>query len=384
MALIDRIKYEGPSDGSPWLVYKYPSDNFVLGSQLIVEQGQEALFLKGGEALDLFGAGTHTLKTGNLPLLNKLVNLPFGGQTPFTAEVFYVNKTARLDLGWGTTNPIDFEDPKYNIFLNVRINGQMGISIEDTRLFVSRIIGAVPSGSVSNYLVVMRYFNGLINTKVKSIIAKFLIQNKISFLEISAYLDDLSSECQTAISDEFDRFGIEILNFYVETIKPRDEDVALMKSKREQVSAQKLELGELGRDFYAQRRSFDVMEEMASNPGSGGLANAGIGLGMGLAAAGQIGNGFSGLAGNINTVSQPNELSCSKCGSKIPQNMKFCGVCGEKVLSAVRCPHCGKDVPAGMKFCGECGKTLVNTKCTECGTENTPGLKFCGNCGNQL
>ena len=73
MAIIDRIKYDGNSNGSQWLIYKCPSEQFVLGSQLIVNQGQEALFFKGGEALDLFGPGTHTLSTGNLPILNKLV-----------------------------------------------------------------------------------------------------------------------------------------------------------------------------------------------------------------------------------------------------------------------------------------------------------------------
>jgi membrane protease subunit (stomatin/prohibitin family) len=115
-ALIDGIKYDGPQDGSPWLVYKYPSEKFVLGSQLIVNQGQEALFFKGGEALDLFGAGTHTLQTGNLPLLNKLVNLPFGGDTPFTAEIYYINKTSKLNMNWGTQNPFPVEDPNTDCF----------------------------------------------------------------------------------------------------------------------------------------------------------------------------------------------------------------------------------------------------------------------------
>jgi len=384
LAIIDRIKYDGNPDGSPWLVYKYPSEKFVLGSQLVVIQGQEALFLKGGEALDLFGAGTHTLKTGNLPLLNKLVNLPFGGKTPFTAEVYYVNRTTRLDLGWGTTNPIDFEDPKYQIFLNVRINGQFGITINDTRLFISRIIGAVPNGAVSDYFVVLKYFNGVINTKVKTIVAKFMQNNQISFLEISAHLDDLSGVCKEAISEEFDRFGVEVVNFYVETIKPRPEDIEAMKRKREEVSAMKLELGELGRDFYAQRRSFDVMESMAENPGAGGLANAGIGLGMGLGAAGQIGAMFSGLSENISVKNNAKIVQCPKCGAQVGDGMKFCGVCGEKTSVSVVCPHCGKDVPAGMKFCGECGKPIGTVKCPSCGKENPSAMKFCGDCGNKL
>ena len=118
MAIIDRIKYDGNSNGSQWLSYKCPSEQFVLGSQLIVNQGQEALFFKGGEALDLFGPGTHTLSTGNLPILNKLVNLPFGGKTPFSAEIYYINKTANLDMKWGTSTPIPLEDPKYGLILN--------------------------------------------------------------------------------------------------------------------------------------------------------------------------------------------------------------------------------------------------------------------------
>ena len=119
MALIDRIKYDGDPQGRPWLIYKYPGESFVLGSQLIVGQGQEALFVKGGKALDLFGPDTYTLHTGNLPLLNRLVNLPFGGETPFTAEIYYINKTSRLDMNWGTSTPFQLEDPKYGLLLSL-------------------------------------------------------------------------------------------------------------------------------------------------------------------------------------------------------------------------------------------------------------------------
>ena len=213
MAIIDRIKYDGSTNGLQWLVHKYPSEQFVLGSQLIVGTGQEALFVKGGEALDLFGPGTYTLSTGNLPVLNKLVNLPFGGKTPFSAEVYYINKTADLDMKWGTSNPIPLEDPKYGLILNVGAHGQYGITIADSRLFVSRIIGAVPNGATANPVTVLRYFNGLINAKIKSVTAAYMIKNQVSFLEISQYLSELSEAFQEALNDEFDRFGIELVNF---------------------------------------------------------------------------------------------------------------------------------------------------------------------------
>ena len=212
MAIIDRIKYDGNSNGSQWLIYKCPSEQFVLGSQLIVNQGQEALFFKGGEALDLFGPGTHTLSTGNLPILNKLVNLPFGGKTPFSAEIYYINKTANLDMKWGTSTPIPLEDPKYGLILNVGARGQYGITITDSRLFVSKIIGAVPNGTTTNPMLVLRYFNGLINSKIKSVTAAYMIQKQISFLEISQFLSELSATFQEALNEDL---NVLVLNWSI-------------------------------------------------------------------------------------------------------------------------------------------------------------------------
>lgn len=376
MAIIDRIKYDGPSGGAQWLIYKCPSDEFVLGSQLIVNQGQEALFFKGGEALDLFGPGTHTLSTGNLPLLKKLVNLPFGGKTPFAAEVYYINKTANLDMKWGTSTPIPLEDPKYGLILNVGARGQYGITIYDSRLFVSRIIGAVPNGTTANPMVILRYFNGLINSKIKSVTASYMIQKQISFLEISQFLSELSVAFQNALTEEFERFGIELANFFCESIAPRPEEYEKLRGYKEELA--------LGQGFYQQRRSLDILEKLAENPSSGSIANAGIGLGMGLGAAGQFGNVFSSVGQNMNITTSNNSVTCPKCGTQNDSSMKFCGNCGNKLNATILCPYCGKEVPDGMKYCGNCGKPLGKIICPSCGHENEPGTKFCGNCGNKL
>lgn len=382
MAIIDRIKFDGA--GRPWLVYKCPSEQFVLGSQLIVGPGQEALFIKGGEALDLFGPGTHTLSTGNLPLLNKLVNLPFGGKTPFTAEIYFINKTVKLDLRWGTSTAIPLEDPKYGLLLNVGARGQYGIEIKDSRLFVLRMIGAIQGGAIGDHVTILKYFNGLINTKIKTVTSEYMIKQKISFLEISAYLSELSEAYKEKISDEFERFGVEVVNFYCESIAPNPEEYEKLRSYKEELA--------LGADFYQQRRSLDIMERMASNRSAGGLANAGIGLGMGLGVAGQVGNIFTGVGQIVNPNPQTaqtnsvndNVVVCQKCGAKNSSKMKFCGECGNELAPTKICPHCGVKVPANMKFCSECGKSLASGKCPSCGFENEPGMKFCGECGSKL
>lgn len=376
MAIIDRIKYDGDLNNSQWLIYKYPSEEFVLGSQLIINQGQEALFFKGGEALDLFGPGTHTLSTGNLPILNKLVNLPFGGKTPFTAEIYYINKTVNLDMKWGTSTPIPLEDPKYGLILNVGARGQYGITIKDSRLFVSRLIGAIPNGTIANQILILRYFNGLINSKIKSITAAYMIQKQISFLEVSQFLEELSKEFFKSLNEEFDRFGIELINFSCESIAPKPEEYKKLKEYKEELA--------LGQDFYQQRRSLDILEKMAENQSTGEIANEAIGLGMGIGAANQFSNMFANVEKNANTTSSNSQIICPKCGSQNNITNKFCNNCGNKLVLTVVCPHCGKEIPSGMKFCGECGKSLCGTKCHSCGFDNKPGMKFCGNCGEKL
>ena len=376
MAIIDRIKYDGNQDGTPWLIYKCPSEEFVLGSQLIVNQGQEALFFKGGEALDLFGPGTHTLSTGNLPILNKLVNLPFGGKTPFSAEVYYINKTSNLDMKWGTSTPIPLEDPRYGLILNVGARGQYGINIVDSRLFVSKIIGAVSSGTTVNPMLILRYFNGLVNSKIKSVVASYMIKKQISFLEISQFLSELSTAFQEVLSEEFERFGIELIDFYCESVAPRPEEYEKLRNYKEELA--------LGQGFYQQRRSLDILEKLAENSSSGSIANAGIGLGMGLGTAGQFGNAFSGIGQNMNVESNGAQITCSKCGAQNNASMKFCGSCGNRLSNTIICPHCGNEIPEGMKFCGECGQPVGTLKCSSCGFENKPGTKFCGNCGTKL
>lgn len=287
MALIDRIKYDGPPE---ILVWKYQrgggqgdTDNLVLGAQLIVNESQEAIFFKGGQALDVFGPGTHTLSTKNMPLLQKLVNLPFGGQTPFTAEVFYVNKTSRLDYKWGTKTPMPIEDPKYNILLNVGCFGQYGLRIDDSRTFVTQIVGTMQEWDGDR---VLEYFKGVVLTRVKETIARYLVEKNISISTVTAYVDELSKLAEERIRPEFGKYGLALLNFFISSINiPQEELREIQKAQQE-----RFKIDALGAEKYQMKRAYDVMEGAANNQGTiGGLMGAGIGLGVGAQmAAGPI------------------------------------------------------------------------------------------------
>ncbi|MDR3322014.1 MAG: SPFH domain-containing protein, partial [Synergistaceae bacterium] len=132
MAIVEVVKYDGTPNVFAW---KYPNTELGTWTQLIVNESQEAILYKGGQALDWFTAGRFTLDTTNIPILNKLVNLPFGGKSPFSAEVWYINKVNSLDIKWGTPTPIQLQDPKYNVFVPLRAFGQFGIRIGHAKIF---------------------------------------------------------------------------------------------------------------------------------------------------------------------------------------------------------------------------------------------------------
>lgn len=286
MALIDRIKFDAPSDDI--LVWKFPSEELRLGSQLIVNQSQEALFLKGGEVCDLFGPGRHTLTSANLPLLNKLVDLPFGGQTPFAAEVWFINKTVNRELKWGTPSPIPLIEPAYNYPISARAFGRWGMRVQDSRRFVLHIVG---SQIAANTAKVLEYFIGEIHQRFSAALAKFIHEQKTSIFEINVKLNELSQYSASVIGPELPKFGVELINFNVEHVSIPEKEMA----KFQEVFGRRMEIEQISKakvgPAYTTMRTFDTLEKAAENPGggAGALLAGGLGLGVGVSAGAPLG-----------------------------------------------------------------------------------------------
>lgn len=375
MAVIEVIKYNGSPDVFAW---KHPNEELGTWSQLIVNESQEAVLFKGGQALDVFGPGRHTLETSNIPLLSKFVNLPFGRKSPFAAEVWYINKVHSLNIKWGTPSPIQLQDPKYKVFIPLRSFGQFGMQIGETKKFLVKLVGTLPAFDKDN---VTKYFRGLYLTKVKDAISTYLIKKNVSVLEINAYLDELSEHLKELMAPLLDEYGIRLINFYVNDINVPEEDPAVIKLK--EALSKRAEMDIVGYN-YVQQRSFDTLEGAATNTGSGqaGLMGAGLGLGMGVGMGGAVGGAFGNLAQNINTVpeARPEETTvCSECGFAYSKKHKFCPECGD---SYNPCVHCGTDLKKGQSTCSKCGKSAPKP-CPKCGAA-TGSAKFCPECGERL
>ncbi|MBU9723201.1 MULTISPECIES: SPFH domain-containing protein [Bacillaceae] len=418
MAVVEVIKYDGRDDVYAW---KYPSSELGNWTQLIVNESQEAILFRGGQALDLFTAGRHTLSTENIPLLNKLVNLPFGGRSPFAAEVWYVNKKHSIDIKWGTSQPIQLQDPKYKIFVPVRSFGQFGIQIVDSRKFLIKLVGTM---NTLDRKTLTEYFRGLLMTKIKDLISSYLVHKNISILDINAYISEISDHLTEKLKPQFEIYGIDVLNFYVNSINIPEEDEAVGRLKS--ALARRAEMDIVGYN-YQQERSFDTLEHAAKNEGGNqaGMMGAGIGLGMGVGVGGAFGNSMAGITGNMQTS---NEKACPKCQAANPENVRFCGSCGNDFHQQVQvennkvveeegavadvpqeatCVKCDSTIQKGFKFCSKCGdpyhpcencgedNEVDSTSCrrcgikfpkacSQCGTSVHDGMKFCPECGNSM
>lgn len=390
MALIRVVKYDGAPDV---LVWKYPNSELGRWTQLIVNQSQEALLFKGGEALDLFGPGRHTLKTENIPILSSLINLPFGGDSPFTAEIWYVNKLNKLDVKWGTPTPIQVQEPKYQTFISVRAFGQFGIQIEDTRKFLQKLVGTLPRLTQDE---LVNYFRGILLMNIKEILAAYLVLKKISLFDLHAYASEIAAALEEKIRPTFREHGLQLFNFTIDSINIPDDDATTARLK--QALAQKAEMDIIGYT-YQQGKSFEVLEAGAQAPRmGGGVMDTMIGVGVGQQLAGQVAQAVGAIGGELRPA--PGPLTCPSCRTANETDSSFCRKCGTALHPPAPaaapagngaaagkvqpvCDDCGKPIPAGSKFCPECGDEY--RPCPQCGTDVGDSYSvYCPHCRHQL
>jgi membrane protease subunit (stomatin/prohibitin family) len=388
MALVDRIKYDFPPNV---LVEKWrrpdsdhSAEDLILGAQLIVNESQEAIFFKGGQALDLFGPGTHTLSSANLPLLGKLINLPFGGKTPFTAELYFINKTAAFAQDWGTTSPIMLLDPRYRVTIPLRGYGQYAVRVENSREFVVQIVGSSAGALASETASSM--LESPIVTCIQQAFGDYLVQKRITALELPAHALGLAEHVIQLLRSHFKTFGIALVNFTIESINfdPQDKSVVRLRGMLD--DAARLDVvGDAFRrnqDFYRVDRQFDVLQGAGESGGAAGsVMGAAMGVGMGFGIAGPAGD----MAKQSMTPEPAAPPRCANCNAPYKPGSQFCNKCGEKLGAEIKlCPECKAENVSAAKFCNTCGRPMGVLKCRKCGADLGSAAKFCNECGEKV
>lgn len=424
--IIDVIKYEGDSET---LVWKYPLEDFNLGSQLIVHESQEAVFFKNGQALDSFRAGEHTLKTDKIPLLSSLYSIPTGGDTPFHSEIYFVNLATQMGIKWGTDSKVRLFDPASGLHVELGASGEFNIRVIDARKLLMKIVGTTNSFMQSRIMGenVSReennqenknqskgYFRSMIITQVKSFLAQTIRENAINILEVDEHLMDISISLRDKINVNLAEYGLEMPEFYVGCIITPDEDKNFGKmkelhaaqhllvrneqikqkeaeaaSERKTVEAQtmaRMKIIEAQAEAEAYRirteaeaaemrlKGFTYQQQTSREVGLEAMKN-----GIGGAAGGAVGD-IAGLGVGLGILGGVMDMTKSAVEPVAQNALKTCDesvgwdcACGTKGNTGKFCPSCGVKRPepeAVVWICPNCGKTDNMGKfCAECGTQ---------------
>ena len=220
MSILDVIKYEGDNQT---LVYKYPRQDFTTYSQLVVRESQNALLMLRGQAMDLFLPGTYTLHTDNIPLLNKLINLPFGGESPFHCEVYYINMAEHMSIPWGVGNIIFRDKNNGNYPFRIGANGEMSLVVTDPRRLIERLVG---TEAVLDNNTISNYFRAAITQEIKNLLPQIFQRKEYSVFDIETELSETSEDLKVQVNRWFSEYGLSVVQFWINSLAMPEEDPA--------------------------------------------------------------------------------------------------------------------------------------------------------------
>ena len=211
------IKYEGDNEA---LVWKHPIEDFNLGSQLIVHESQEAIFFRDGQALDLFGPGRYTLETQQLPILEKLYQLPTDTEGTFHSEVYFFNLTHQMAVKWGTSEKVSLMEPQTGAPISIGARGLLNFRVADSRKLLLKLVGTTSSLTRQELMEdgeghIKSYFRSIVQLAISTHLANAITAEKLDLLQIDQQKLRLSAALLPVLQPYFDQYGIVITEFLV-------------------------------------------------------------------------------------------------------------------------------------------------------------------------
>ncbi|HHT07128.1 MAG TPA: zinc-ribbon domain-containing protein [Clostridiales bacterium] len=334
---IDVIEWTDSSTNT--MVHRYDRNGkeIMMGAQLTVRESQVAVFVNEGKIADVFQPGRYELSTQNMPIMTALKSWKYGFNSPFKAEVYFVNTKQFLDQKWGTSNPVMMRDAEFGM-VRLRAFGIYSFRVVDPVAFLKEVFGTTE-------LMTVEGVEGQIKRTVVSALSDILAQSKIPALDLAANYDELGQFALNALAPRFTPLGLKLESFVIENISLPQEVEAAM-DKRTSMGV----VGDLNK--YTQFQAAEAMRDAAQN--EGGSAGMGMGVGAGMAMGQMMQGAFQANQQPQAAAPQAATVPCVSCKQQIPQGSKFCPECGAS-QSAASCVDCGKPLAAGAKFCPECG-----------------------------
>lgn len=269
--IFDVVEY--PDEMRSEIVHRIPDSgfgDFRIGSQVIVREAQAAVFFRDGRALDVFGAGRHTISTGNIPLVIDVIGRAFNDRTPFTAEVYFVSIKEFVDQKWGTPQPIIVRNPGMGLGVALLQSfGTYSFQVSNPQQFVAQVVGTVGTYDTS---AIQDRLRAMLLSKLQEMLGSTAAQKAVP--ELIALTEELGASVRAKAQDDFQALGLTLKSFYIENLKASEKSAEELRG-----------MGLLDMTTYTQLQAADAMRDAARNPQGGAGLTAGIGAGVGLGQA---------------------------------------------------------------------------------------------------
>jgi membrane protease subunit (stomatin/prohibitin family) len=356
-------------DSGQQIAHRIPqggSGEIKYGAQLTVRESQAAVFFYKGKAVDAFGAGRHTLTTANIPLLTKILSVPWALTSPLRAEVYFLNMKVFANLKWGTRDPVAFKDSRLGL-IRLRAFGVFNIRVVQPVLFVNTLVGTKGRFTTED---IEEYLSRVIVSRLND----YLGEHVDSIVDLPGQYDQFAKGLQERLREDCSHFGLALQQLYINSITPPPEVQQAIDDKS------RLELFD-DLDRLARMKAAMALEKAAANEGEAG---SGMGMGLGLMMPAM----FQELFRTREAEFKERMGSCPDCGRRVPADARFCAWCGHQQLVQFQCAGCAKNLPASARFCPQCG-TKAEAKpqdrpCPNCGTVNLAQATFCNQCGEKI
>jgi membrane protease subunit (stomatin/prohibitin family) len=294
LGLIDKLKgelvdiIEWVDDSRSTLAWRFPRYNNEIknGAQLIVREGQRAVFVYRGQLADSFDPGPHELTTENLPILSTLQGWKHGFNSPFRSEVYFINTRPVTDLRWGTAQPITVRDPDFGM-VQVRANGLCVVKIADVEVFLREVIG-------TDSAVEAEEITELLRRVITLAFSDMVMATGLGAIDLQGRQVELAEKLKDFVTERVDNeFGLVITEVTMNISLPDEITQAMTAGVARGVEQKGFlqNLGDINR--YQQVAAADAMVAAASNEGGSAMGDF-MQAGMGMAMAGQMAGALQG------------------------------------------------------------------------------------------